>query len=113
MKCNLTTGCWTPTTCRENGKCIEMSSAPAPSKVASPSGAFSVTGGSARSGYEIIQSLRREGWTEDCMTMVFKSRDGQLVKIVWPDGKTAEARIEPNDQAQRPRTKGAENATEA
>jgi hypothetical protein len=44
-----------------------------------------------RSGFEICQSLTREGWREEIVTRVFTSRDKTLVKVVWPDGKTAEA----------------------
>ena len=49
--------------------------------------------GPAQSGLEIIQSLRREGWREDIMGVVLTSSDRQLVQVVWPDGKRAEARM--------------------
>lgn len=47
--------------------------------------------GSARSGLEILESLRREGWREDIMGIVMVSGDKTLVQVVWPDGRRVEA----------------------
>jgi hypothetical protein len=52
---------------------------------------FAGAHGSARSGLEILESLKREGWQEDIMGVVMKSSDGTLIQVVWPDGQIIEA----------------------
>lgn len=56
--------------------------------------------GSARSGLEILESLKREGWREDVMGVVMVSSDKSLVQVVWPDGRRVEA---PNEKLTQPR----------
>lgn len=56
---------------------------------------FTAPTGSARSGVEILESLKREGWEEDIMGVVMKSRDGRLIQVVWPNGHRIEA---PNEK---------------
>lgn len=67
----------------EDGYCGACRECTMPSLVAPPR--------SARSGLEMIQSLRREGWSEDIMGVVMVSRDKSLLQIVWPDGRRIEA----------------------
>lgn len=44
-----------------------------------------------RSGYEILQSCKREGWKHALAEVL--ELNGQ-VKVIFPDGRTAYARIE-------------------
>jgi hypothetical protein len=47
-----------------------------------------------RSGLEIAESCRREGWVDAFPSWVLKTKD--WVKVIWADGTIAEGRISPN-----------------